>query len=221
MEVGMNPLLNLKEIEKRAIQSTYQDGLLDIQYGLIVACMAIFIYRPESGYSPLNIILAIVGIVLTNLLFMVGKRIITLPRMGMVKFGEIRHKKNRRMAIVLGVFILAQVVLVIFTSLGLFNSQIGSWIDKVLGNHSGSLLVVSAIGSLMVGVSIIVMSYFTDFDRGFYISILMALAVFLMIFLNRPLWPILIGLVIIIPGVVLLVRFLKRYPIIKEGVEHD
>jgi len=214
----MTSQLNLKEIEKRAVKSTYQDGLLDIQYGLITVLMSIFNYRPETGYSPLNIFMEVGSFVIAFLLFWVGKRMITLPRIGMVKFGEIRHKKTRRMSIILGVFVLAQVALVILTSLGLFNSQISSWLDKVLGNHNGSLLIVSAIGSLMVGVGMMVMAYFTDFDRGFYISILMSVAVFLIIFLNRPLWPILIGLLIILPGVVLLIRFIARYPLSKGKV---
>ncbi len=35
----MNSVLNLKEIEKRAFRSTYQDGLWDIYYGLVVISM--------------------------------------------------------------------------------------------------------------------------------------------------------------------------------------
>ena len=215
----MTDKLDLKEIERRAFRSTYQDGLLDIQYGLIVAFMSIFIYRPDAGYSPLNIILSTGCILLSGILFLVGKRFITIPRMGMVKFGEQRHKKARHLAIVLGIFVFFQVGLVILTSMGSSNAGLGSWLDNVVGNHSGSLLIVASIGSMIVGSSMMVISFFSDFERGFYISILMAIAVFLMIFLNRPMWPILISLVIIIPGVVLLIRFITRYPVVKgEGL---
>ncbi len=48
----MSAELNLKEIERKAFQSAYQDGLWDIYYGLIVVCMSFFIYRPATGYSP-------------------------------------------------------------------------------------------------------------------------------------------------------------------------
>ena len=44
--------INLKEIERKAFRSTYQDGLWDIYFGLIVVGMSIFIYRPPEGYSP-------------------------------------------------------------------------------------------------------------------------------------------------------------------------
>lgn len=211
----MTEKLDLKEIEKRAFRSTYQDGLLDIQYGLIVAFMSIFIYRPEAGYSPLNIFLSTGCFLLSGILFLVAKRFITLPRMGMVKFGEQRHKKARHLAIVLAIFVLFQVGLVILTSTGSTNAVVSSWLGKILGNRSSSLLIVSIIGSTIVGSSMIVISFFSEFDRGFYISILMAIAVFLMIFLNRPIWPIIIGLVIIIPGVVLLIRFITRFPVVK------
>ena len=43
----MSTHLNLKEIERKAFRSTYEDGLWDIYFGLIVICMSIFIYRPE------------------------------------------------------------------------------------------------------------------------------------------------------------------------------
>jgi hypothetical protein len=38
----MTTKLDLKEIEKRAFLSTYQDGIWDIYYGLIVICVTFF-----------------------------------------------------------------------------------------------------------------------------------------------------------------------------------
>ncbi len=59
----------------------------------------------------------------------------------------------------------------------------------------------------------IVSACFSDFPRGYYSAILMALAVFLMIYLNQPIYPILIGGLILLPGLVLFVRFLKTFPL--------
>ena len=78
-------------------------------------------------------------------------------------------------------------------------------------------VAVAAIGALFVGVSMTVMAYFTDFSRGFYIALMASLAVFLMIYLNQPLYPILIGALIILPGLVLFVRFLRAYPLPGEA----
>ena len=77
----MNTQLDLKEIERKAFRSTYQDGLWDMLYGLVVAAMAIFVYRPVSGYSALNIILMLAAVALGNLLFWLGKKFVILPRM--------------------------------------------------------------------------------------------------------------------------------------------
>jgi hypothetical protein len=49
----------------------------------------------------------------------------------------------------------------------------------------------------------------------------MALAVFLMILFNQPIYPILIGALILVPGVVLFVRFVRKYPLHREEAEHE
>ena len=45
--------------------------------------------------------------------------------------------------------------------------------------------------------------------------------VFLIIALNQPLYPILIGGLIALPGLVLFVRFLRAYPLPREEPAHD
>lgn len=205
--------LDLKEIERRAFRFTFQDGLLDLHYGLIVVCMAIFIYRPPAGYSPMNIILSTLLMSLSSGLFWAGKKYITLPRMGQVRFGAARKQKKKTLAIILGAFVLVQAGLVGLTAFGWLDYDTSAKINRYISQRSSTLLVVAAIGSLMVGSSMIVSAYFSDFSRGYYIAILMALAVFLMIYLNQPVYPVLIGSSIILPGLVLFVRFLKAYPL--------
>jgi len=212
----MSTKINLKEIERKAFLSTYQDGLWDLYWGIIVMCMSIFIYHPASGYSPRNLILLLVVFVVAYGLFFAGKRFITLPRMGQVRFGAIRKRKARTLAIILGVFVLLQVGLVGITTRGWGNLALGDKLNLLLPEGASTLPLVAAIGSLMVGISMIVIAYFSDFLRGYYIAILMALAVFLMILLNQPVYPVVIGGLIILPGLVLFVRFLKTYPLRRE-----
>ncbi len=100
---------DLKSIERRAFRSTFEDGLWDMYLGLVVAAMAVFMYRPASGYSPLNIILAVLVTILAYNLYRAGKRYITLPRMGQVRFGPIRKRRKAVLAFVLGGLILLQV----------------------------------------------------------------------------------------------------------------
>jgi hypothetical protein len=47
----MSTRLNLKEIERKAFCSTFQDGLRDIQLGLIVLGMSFLVYRCSILFS--------------------------------------------------------------------------------------------------------------------------------------------------------------------------
>ena len=109
LELVMSKDLDLKEIERKAFRSTYQDGLWDIYLGLVIAAMGIFIYRPEGGYSPINILLMLALFSLAYALFWAGKRFITLPRMGQVRFRPIRKRRMTKLALVLGVVVVFQV----------------------------------------------------------------------------------------------------------------
>jgi len=207
----MNTQLNLKELERKAFLTTYQDGLWDLLFGLIVICMSVSFYRPASGYSPLNIVMFSCSMVLANVLFWAGKMFITLPRMGQVKFGARRRKR-----------VLVQVALFSFQLAAWANPELGAKLNESLPKSDAiGLLIVASISALMVGPSIILVAYFIDFQRGYSIAIMMALAVFLMVYLNRPIYPIIIGILIALPGVVLLVRFLQKYPLRREEASHE
>src|SRR5512136_2241908 len=205
----MSAMLDLKEIERRAFRSTYQDGLWDMCWGAIVMAMAISMHRPEDGYGPANIILATVVPAVAGGLFWLGKKLITLPRMGQVRFGPARKRRGRTLAIILGLVVLVQAGIVGLTALGGLDPQVGAQINGFLADHSLERLAVAAVGSLFVGPAMILITYFSDFPRGYYIAIMMSLTVFVMILLNRPIYALIIGGLIVLPGLVLFVRFLK------------
>ena len=217
----MSAMLDLKEIERKAFRSTHQDGLWDMWAGVVVMAMAIFMYRPEAGYSPTNIIMAMVSIAAAGGLLLAGKMLITVPRMGQVRFGPARKQKGRTLAIILGLVVLVQAGVVALTALGWLNPQVGAKINGFLADYGLGRLAVAALGSLFVGPAMILIAYFSDFPRGYYIAVMMSLAVFLMILLNRPIYAVIIGGLIILPGLVLFVRFLKRYPLPREVVSHE
>jgi hypothetical protein len=217
----MSTQLNLKEIERKAFRSTYEDGLWDIYFGLIVICMSIFIYRPASGYSPMNIVLAVLAMSVAYSLFWAGKKYITLPRMGQVRFGDIRRKKKTTMAMFLSFVVLAQLIILGLTTLGWLNPDVGAGVNHFLKSQDLMDLTVALIGSLFVVVGMTLTAYFSDFPRGYFIAAMMALAVFLMIYLNQPVYPILIGALMIIPGAVLFFRFLKKYPLPGEAGQDE
>jgi hypothetical protein len=212
----MSTQLNLKEIELRAFRSTYEDGLWDIYFGLIVICMSIFIYRPASGYSPTNTILAVLAMSVAYGLFWAAKKYITVPRMGQVEFGAKRQKRKLTLTIVLGVVVLVQVAFLAFQAAAWANPNLGAHLNEFLSERDVMDLAVASVGTLFVCPSMILIAYFIDFTRGYFIAIMFSLAVFLMIYLNQPFYPIIIGVLIALPGAVLLVRFLRKYPLRRE-----
>ena len=216
----MNSQLNLKELERKAFRSTFQDGLLDMQLGLIVICMAIFFFRPEDGYGPRNIFLELLAYSLAGLVFLVGKIFVTAPRMGQVSFGPLRKRKWTTLAIMMGVIVLVQAGFVMVTAKGWLSADFGAKLSSWLGSSLERMLV-AVVASLFVGPSMLLIAFFIDFPRGYYIAILMALAVFLMVLFNQPVYPIVIGLLILVPGVVLFVRFLRQYPLHRDGADHE
>jgi len=81
-------------------------------------------------------------------------------------------------------------------------------------------LLVASIGAMFVGPSVALIAYFKDFSRGYYIALLMAVAVFLMIFLNQPVYLLVCGALIILPGIVLFIRFLLTHPLPPAEARH-
>jgi hypothetical protein len=212
----MNTQLDLKEMERKAFRATYQDGLWDLYFGLIVVCMSIFVYRPASGYSPLNIVLALCAFGVAYGLFWAGKKFITLPRMGQVRYGAKREKRKRTMIIALSVVVLIQFALFSLQLAAWANPGFGASINGFIKDRNVMDLVVASVGALIVGPSMILVAYFRDFPRGYFIAVMIALAVFLMIYLNQPVYPIIIGTLIALPGLVLFVRFLRNHPLHRE-----
>lgn len=208
--------VDLKQIERNAFRSTHRDGLMDIYLGLVTITMALFMYRPAEGYSITNILIFLLCYGFASGLYWAGKKFITTPRMGQVKFGETRKKRNRMKAVLLGILILLQFGVVILTALGWLTPQLA-----FLGGNENMDFLVALIGSLFVLCGMGLLTIFQDFTRGYYITCLMALAVFLMVLLNRPLYPILLSMLIILPGLFVFIRFIRRYPLPINGVQHE
>ena len=212
----MSGVLDLKNLEKRAVRSTYQDGLLDIQMGGIVASMAAWSYFDRSeGFPILALIIFLLGVLASQLIFWAGKKYISAPRLGQVKFGPQRLRRGRELAMVLAGIVLVQGIIVLSTLL-LWERPAIAGTDRDLER-----LMVAATGALFVGPGVCLIAYFRDFPRGYYIAFILSLGVFAMIWFNQPIYMIAAGLLVIIPGVILLMRFLRKYPLPPQESSHD
>jgi len=205
--------LNLKDMERRAFRSTYQDGLLDINIGGTLAGFALLTGIPDSEDFPLARFLLFMGVLaLSSLIFWAGKKFITLPRLGQVKFGAERRKRKRTLALILAGIILIQVTIVLFSIALWAKPELAVRIGLLSSDQRATDLLVASLGALFVGPSMALIAYFSDFPRGYYIAIIMSMAVFLMIWLGKPAYLMVAAALIILPGVVLFLRFLQQHP---------
>jgi len=210
----MSQTISLKELERKAWRSVFQDGLWDIFWGLLLLAMAIGallsdIGVPEAWSTTIYVTL----MVLSMLILWAGKRFITLPRMGRVKFGPKRKTKLNWV----------RVVLLLSVLVGAGVSVAGL---AVRGNRPEWLNTTFFFPAAWVVNAMVVFSlgaYFLDFNRLYLIGVLYALPVPLDImfhkFASMDLTFFAIGvpaMVILIIGLVVFTRFLRDYPLLPE-----
>ena len=204
----MNDAMDLKTLEKNAWRSYQQDGLWDIYLGLLLWDLALLLNSSIEWIESDRVrYLAYLGLIGgAFLIFLTGKRYITAPRLGRVKFGPARKRRKLHLALILGGFTLVTVVLVILTA--------------TAKNNNASLpqgLPVYLFAGLFVGAAIASIAWFNDYPRGYYIAVIYALCFGLGEYLNNFAIFWIGGLLVWVPGVYLFIRFLKKYP--KPSVE--
>ena len=214
----MSPNINLKELERKAWTSYFQDGLWDIYLGLLLLAMAIGALLSDIGV-PGAWHMTIYGtlMVLSMLVLWAGKKFITVPRMGRVKFGPKRKAKLNWVRVVL--------LLSVLVGAGVFVAGLA-----MRGNRPGWLNAAFFFPAAWVVNAIVVFSlgaYFLDFSRLYLIGVLCALPVPLDMmfheFAGIDLSFIAFGvpaIIILIVGLVMFVRFLRDYPVVPEEASY-
>jgi len=196
----MKPQDSLKTTERRLYRSTFNDGIYDIAFGLGFLILAWIPVLESLGISRF----------LGYLLFLIpvavpwpAKRLITVPRLGMVEFGEKRKARSRIL-----LWILAAVV---FLTLPLIIMMIGQGISA-----GQTWLFITAVAAPVFAIAV----YIMDFPRMFLYAAFLAVGIlqseFLIPYVGTPLNAILSfgipGLLILILGLSLLIKFLRKYP---------
>lgn len=214
----MSQNLDLKALESKAFRSFHQDGLWDIYLGVLLLALSLFFSIPESGEGERNyMLLALLGVGVAFAIFQLGKKYITVPRMGQVRFGPERQKRKITLAWIMSAYVLVTLGLVLF-SLYVWNaSASGRTVD--LAPSLGRVLVAS-VAALIAGTSTLVISYFREFVRGYYIALLMGAGFFLTLLLDMTAPMVIAGVLILVPGLVLFVNFLRQHPLPPQEAHH-
>jgi hypothetical protein len=210
----MSQNINLKELERKAWTSYFQDGLWDIYLGLLLLAMAIWALLSDVGFSESLGMAIFIGLdVLAMLVLWAGKKTITVPRMGRVRFGPKRKAKLNWVRVVLLISVLAGAG-VFLVALAMRTNR-PEWLNAAFFFPAAWIVNVIVVFSLG--------AYFLDFSRLYLIGVMYALPVPLDIlfrkFADMDLTFIAFGapaMVILIIGLIAFARFLRDYPLWPE-----
>ena len=203
--------IDLKALEKKVYRSFFEDGFWDIFIGMLILGLGFSWTRIFFViFEPLGLmIMLIIWNTITFLIYYLGKKFITIPRLGFVKFGEKRKARQKRLKIFLSINVLFGVITFFLTFFGLLEFL-------ALGGSLTPLL----IGLISFTIPFSIIAYFLGFNRLYIYSLVAGFSFFIseLIFpiLGSPLDSIIgIGIpggIIVIIGLVYLYKFLHKYP---------
>jgi len=200
----MSQSADFRKLEQKAYLSYHQDGLIDLIVGSIVLCIAISEVADSSIWNLIALLLIFA--------YMPLKRRITFPRLGYVKFNVKRGGVNMRLAgvVAIGVLVISLVSILVLLLSGKSSSS-----PLILAVRQSPLLVYALLGFIGFGLAGLVLRL----PRLFLYALLSLAMMISGHLLNLPLWLpfLLLGGTILAIGAVLLIGFLRRYPIAEEG----
>ena len=199
----MSDNLKLKQLEKKAYTAYHQDGVLDIIIGL---CLLGFGVRMATD-SPAFLIMSWLPI----LFYLPLKNRITIPRFGYVRFNSERGITVKfSLAIAVGlVFVVFILGLIVFAGSQVLPTSIKGWLKEYHMLLLGGFAAIAFAGA----------GFFTGINRFYSYAVLIIIIILTGIWLGlpAPIYVIGIGILILMVGLVLVYRFMQKYPIYGEG----
>ena len=192
----------LKELSRRAYLSYHQDGLIDILIGLGILGFGLMLLTGSIVFNMLAWMPIIFYVPLKNR--------ITVPRFGFVQFTSERVKKQR--------LLIAVMVGLLFFAFGLGLYVFAMWDEmpplvEILMAGDGMLLLGGLFAMMLLAAGLI-----TGLDRLFIYAILTILILSGggLLGIEPEIRVVFLGALILLIGIILLVRFLRVYPLPKD-----
>ena len=197
----MSQSIDLKQIERKAYTSFFRDGLWDIFLGLLLLAMGIHTLANQTAVYVALVAFAVA-------VPWVGRRIITTPRLGHVKYGPARKSRLKTVTVALSISALSGVALLAVIAAG----------------TDVPAIVIGACAGVMFLVVFSLMAYYMDFDRLYLYGLLFSTSFAVALMLDDPAptiaFLISAGIALLI-GAVVLSRFLLNYPEVEERQSDD
>ena len=197
---------SLKEVEKRTYMSYHQDGLLDIFVGVYVLLFGLgIVFGTMTDLSMWFVIPAIFPAVMIPIWVSVKKRI-TMPRIGYVRIGS--RGVNKLMAVFIGLMVAGLGSFMVFT----FASRSQAWALALRNLIIPNGMIIIGIGAAIISG---LFAYTMGLKRLYAYGLLTLLMFFTGHFIAIPFAYLLvtIAFVIITTGSVLLMQFIRKYPL--------
>lgn len=203
---------SLKQAERKAFSVTMEDGLLDIQIGLMLLLLGLAARLSEVGFGVWSFLIVGVLLVFVLAIMVLVKQRISSRRIGRVKFGSERRRRIRTVYwIVTAAVVLTFAIVVGGHFIAISNSGAANQLMTVWG-----IVIFFAVLVLMTFIG---MTYFLDQPRlllhGFLISLVIptyfAVQEYTDITIALPY--LVVGVFTVILGGVLLARFLRTHPL--------
>lgn len=210
----MQPEVNPKRIEKRLIFMQSRDGMLDMFFGLmlvIVGTNDIFSFYEWQVPWYLRF-----GIIILIIPFLLGKFLITTPRLGFVKMKPVAWGRKQSLIIFLSVSVFLSLLLLaaaIFDLPGFNYEQIGY--NPVL--EFAFLVFAMGFAGWLIGAYSL---FFAGIATGFAWPVAEMIKLETIAGLPQELFSLCLpGLIILVIGMIRFSRFLKTHP--KENLKAD
>jgi len=207
--------LDLKELERKAFRSTFQDGLLDIFLGAVLLLFAVTPLLTDLGLGDFwSSVVMGCGWLVAWLGLALAKRHVTVPRMGRVKPGPARRARHSRM--------------IAISTVVLFAGVLAGFAVYLLPQPDTRLLdwLVPALLGLVTFGMFSLCAHLLDLPRLYGYGVLVGLAAPAGELAYRHGaaahhgWPIAFGIAgsaIVVVGAVTLARFVRAFPVVREG----
>jgi len=197
---------SLREVEKRTYMSYHQDGLIDMFVGVYVLLFGLgILFSTVTDFSMWFVIPAIFPAVMVPIWISVKKQI-TMPRIGYVKLGS--RGANKLMAIFIGLMVAGLGTFMAFT----FASTSQAWALTLRNLIVSNGMIIIGIGAAIISG---LFAYTMGLKRLYAYGLLTLVLFFTGHYIIIPLAYLLviIASAIIINGAILLIRFIRKYPL--------
>ncbi len=207
----MEQKMDLKQLERKVWTSFYSDGLGDIFLGCVILMFALAPLLTDIGLGDFwSSFLFLPFWVLVYVLVVLLRKRFVIPRIGLVRFGQMRKKRLAKFNIVMFIILSVSLILGILSFRG---DMTQAWV------HNIRFMSVMLIGFGLAG-------YFLGFKRLYIYGILVTLSIPIGEWLYSRAgvphhgYPVTFGItsaILIITGIAFFFRLVMRNPRPKEG----